>query len=99
MLGVSVALDKMDALKILPQAFFDAIGRVKARDAGYGRLLHLHPDGIPYYFEGAIMPVHLYAKPIIMKAVRRLGGKQFVLASTDAGRAKWGTILSQRFGS
>lgn len=61
-------------------------------------LLDLHADGIPYYFEGGITPVHLYAKPIITKAVRKLGGKNFVLASTDAGRAKWVQSLANDLG-
>lgn len=52
-------------------------------------LLDLHSDGIPYYFEGGIHPVHVYAKPVIVAAARRLRGDDFVLACTDAGRAKW----------
>ena len=52
-------------------------------------LLDLHSEGIPFYFEGALRPVHLYAKPLILAAARRLGGQDFVLACTDAGRAKW----------
>lgn len=52
-------------------------------------LLDLHSEGLPYYFEGALRPVHLYAKPVVMAAARRLGGERFVIACTDAGRAKW----------
>jgi len=51
--------------------------------------LDLHSAGIPHYFEGEIRTVHLYAKKIIMNIAQNLGGKNFVLASTDAGRAKW----------
>lgn len=50
-------------------------------------LLDLHSEGICHYFEGSIRPVHVYAKSVILRAVRRLGAH--VLACTDAGRAKW----------
>lgn len=52
-------------------------------------LLDLHADGIPYYFEGSVRAVHVRALPVITDAVRRLAGDDFVLACTDAGRAKW----------
>jgi ribose-phosphate pyrophosphokinase len=52
-------------------------------------LLDLHSAGLPHYFEGAIRPTHVYARPIILAAARRLGGPDFVLACTDSGRAKW----------
>lgn len=52
-------------------------------------LLDLHSEGIPYYFEGRIRPVHLSAKPVILEAMRDLAKGDFVLACTDAGRAKW----------
>jgi ribose-phosphate pyrophosphokinase len=52
-------------------------------------LLDLHAEGLPHYFEGSITPVHLYAKQVILEEVRRLGGSDFVVACTDAGRAKW----------
>lgn len=61
-------------------------------EAGAGNrvvLLDLHTPGIAYYFEGGIRPFHLYAKPIVLEQARRLGGRDFVLACTDAGRAKW----------
>ena len=53
-------------------------------------LLDLHTEGVPYYFEGALRPVHLSARPVILAAVRRLTADSpgFVLACTDAGRAK-----------
>lgn len=60
--------------------------------AAYGNrviLMDLHSEGIPYYFEGQLVPKHLYAKDVILKVARELGGDDFVLASTDAGRAKW----------
>jgi ribose-phosphate pyrophosphokinase len=61
-------------------------------------LLDLHSEGIPYYFEGAIHPVHVYAKPLIEEIARELGGDAFVLGSTDAGRAKWVESLAYDLG-
>src|SRR5437868_650735 len=52
-------------------------------------LLDLHSEGIPHYFEGSLHPVHVYAKPLIESLVRDLAGRDFILGSTDAGRAKW----------
>lgn len=52
-------------------------------------LLDLHSEGIPHYFEGSLHPVHVYAKPLIESLARDLAGRDFVLGSTDAGRAKW----------
>ncbi|MCA9662229.1 MAG: ribose-phosphate pyrophosphokinase [Myxococcales bacterium] len=52
-------------------------------------LLDLHSEGIPHYFEGELTAVHVYGKPIVRDVARRLGGDDFVLACTDAGRAKW----------
>lgn len=52
-------------------------------------LLDLHVAAIAHYFEKPIRPVHVYGKPVVMAAARRLGGDAFVLACTDAGRAKW----------
>ncbi len=52
-------------------------------------MMDIHSDGIPHYFEAGIRPVHLYCKPVVIEAARELGGEDFVLAATDAGRAKW----------
>lgn len=52
-------------------------------------LFDLHTEGLPHYFENDLYPVHVYCKEIIMAAAREYGGNNFVLASTDAGRAKW----------
>jgi ribose-phosphate pyrophosphokinase len=58
-------------------------------------LLDLHTEGLPYYFEGKIRPIHLYGKSLVAQSCRELVGeddwhtRRFVLASTDAGRAKW----------
>lgn len=61
-------------------------------------LVDLHSEGLPYYFDGHIRPVHLYAKPVIMTAARRVAGEDFVIASTDAGRAKWVESLANDLG-
>lgn len=58
-------------------------------------LLDLHSEGIPHYFGEHITATHLYGKKVIMQAIKDLGkGKDFILASTDAGRAKWVASLA-----
>lgn len=53
-------------------------------------MIDLHVDGITYYFESGIRPVHLYGKDLVKEAALELAdGRPFVLGSTDAGRAKW----------
>ncbi len=52
-------------------------------------LFDLHSDGIPYYFGPTVQPQHIYCKEFVKKACAQLAGEQFVLAATDAGRAKW----------
>lgn len=61
-------------------------------------LLDLHAEGITHYFEGQLRPVHLYAKQVVCDLARRLGGDGFVLACTDAGRAKWVESLANDLG-
>jgi ribose-phosphate pyrophosphokinase len=61
-------------------------------------LLDLHTEGVPYYFESKTRAVHLYAKTIVMEACREIAGDDFVLASTDAGRAKWVESLANDLG-
>ena len=54
-------------------------------------LLDLHVDSIAYYFEGNVRPWHLSGRPLILQAIReglQVEGEEFVMASTDAGRAK-----------
>jgi ribose-phosphate pyrophosphokinase len=58
-------------------------------------LMDLHSEGIPYYFENNVRAHHIYCKPIIIKAIQQLGGNDFVLAATDAGRAKWVESLAE----
>lgn len=61
-------------------------------------LLDLHTAGIQHYFSGLIRPVHLQARDRILEAARRLGGDGFVMACTDAGRAKWVEYLANELG-
>lgn len=61
-------------------------------------LLDLHSEGIPHYFEGQLITLHLYAKPVIMDTCRNIGGDDFILACTDAGRAKWVESLANDLG-
>jgi ribose-phosphate pyrophosphokinase len=61
-------------------------------------LLDLHVDSVAYYFEGGIRPIHVYGKSLVTAAARRLGGSSFVLACTDAGRAKWVESLANDLG-
>lgn len=61
-------------------------------------LFDLHTEGLPHYFEGHLFPVHVYCKDIIMQAAKEVGGTDFVLASTDAGRAKWVESLANELG-
>lgn len=58
----------------------------------------LHSEGIPHYFSESIRPVHVYCKQIVLKAAQELYGNNFVLASTDAGRAKWVESLANEAG-
>jgi ribose-phosphate pyrophosphokinase len=61
-------------------------------------LLDLHVDPIANYFEGGIRPIHVYGKTLVTAAARRLAGDDFVLACTDAGRAKWVESLANDLG-
>ncbi len=61
-------------------------------------LFDLHSEGIQYYFEHDLYPVHVYCKDIVIAAARQYGGDNFVMASTDAGRAKWVESLANDLG-
>ncbi|MGE0870945.1 MAG: ribose-phosphate diphosphokinase [Kofleriaceae bacterium] len=61
-------------------------------------LLDLHVASLEHYFEGGLRTVHVYGKPLVTAAARRLGGQDFVLACTDAGRAKWVESLANDLG-
>ncbi len=51
-------------------------------------LFDLHSEGIPFYFGTNVQAQHVYCKQLIMDACKQLH-TEFVLAATDAGRAKW----------
>lgn len=66
--------------------------------------IDLHSEGIPHYFEGQSHVVHLYAKNEIKSMIDDIVGgdhwqerQKFVLASTDAGRAKWVESLANEY--
>ncbi|MCC6556377.1 MAG: ribose-phosphate pyrophosphokinase [Polyangiaceae bacterium] len=62
-------------------------------------LFDLHTDGIAYYFGDSHITRHLYGASIVTEAVRRLMGERpYVLAATDAGRAKWVQSLARVLG-
>jgi ribose-phosphate pyrophosphokinase len=70
-----------------------------AREGNRVLMVDLHAEGIPHYFEGNISTEHLYAKDLVITAARKLAaGRPFVLASTDAGRAKWVESLANDIG-
>lgn len=58
----------------------------------------LHAAGIPHYLEGGIRHTHLYAKEAVKSLCREIGGEDFVLASTDSGRAAWVESLANDMG-
>ena len=60
-------------------------------------LLDLHSEGIPHYFEG-LTAFHVYSKPVLTPVIRQAGGADFVLGSTDSGRAKWVESLANDLG-
>lgn len=61
-------------------------------------LLDLHVASIAYYFEGGVRPFEVYGKSLVTQAARRIAGEDFVLACTDAGRAKWVESLANDLG-
>lgn len=61
-------------------------------------MMDLHSEAMSYYFEGGIVPTHLTARPVVTQACQDLAGSDFVLASTDAGRAKWVESLANDMG-
>lgn len=62
-------------------------------------LVDLHVEGVTHYFEGGTHPVHVSARPIVAAAARRLGGDDFLVGCTDAGRAKWVEALANDLGT
>ncbi|QKJ29864.1 ribose-phosphate pyrophosphokinase [Mucilaginibacter mali] len=75
---------------------FSAIPRGNKGNKIY--LFDLHTEGLPHYFEHELYPVHVYCKDIVIDAARQYGGNNFVMANTDAGRAKWVESLANDMG-
>ncbi len=68
---------------------------------GHGKhfiFFDLHSEGIPHYFEGQVLISHIYCKSIVNRVAQYLAGKQFVLACTDTGRAKWVESIANEIG-
>jgi len=62
-------------------------------------LFDLHAEGIPYYFDSDVQPHHIYCEALHAENARFLaGGENFVLAATDAGRAKWVESMANKMG-
>jgi len=62
-------------------------------------LFDVHTEQMIHYFEGNIRKVHVSGKSLIEEIARELAaGRPFVLASTDAGRAKSVTSLAKELG-
>lgn len=58
----------------------------------------LHTEGIPHYVEDPLAAHHIYAEPVLVEQFKAFGGDNMVLASTDAGRAKWVQSLAMACG-
>lgn len=62
-------------------------------------LFDLHAEGIPYYFDSDVQPQHIYCTELNEQNARMLAnGEDFVLAATDAGRAKWVESMANQMG-
>ena len=60
----------------------------QAARGNHFHLLDLHSEGIPHYFEGPVTTQHLNSHQLWTARLLPLNDGDFVLASTDAGRAK-----------
>jgi ribose-phosphate pyrophosphokinase len=62
-------------------------------------LFDLHAEGIPYYFDSNVQPHHIYCEALhAANAGSLANGESFVLAATDAGRAKWVESMANKMG-
>jgi len=61
-------------------------------------LLDLHSEGITHYFHSGMPARHLRATSVLLPVIREVGGDDFVLGSTDAGRAKWVEGMANELG-
>lgn len=51
-------------------------------------LLDLHSEGIPHYFEGGLIPSHIYAKPLVISAANQLAAHIAMQVKANAGSKK-----------
>ena len=58
----------------------------------------LHSPGIPHYMENGVGVVHLRSGELLGEKILEVGGCDFVLGSTDAGRAKWVETMANQIG-
>ncbi|MGB0647819.1 MAG: ribose-phosphate diphosphokinase [Bradymonadia bacterium] len=58
----------------------------------------LHSPGIPHYMENGVSAIHVRSFDLLAPHIKRLGGEDFVLGSTDAGRAKWVETMANMIG-
>lgn len=71
----------------------------KARICNEILLIDLHTLGTTHYFEGHLHPYHLAGMETVATLIKDLGTlENVVLASTDAGRAKWVEALANHLG-
>jgi ribose-phosphate pyrophosphokinase len=70
----------------------------RARTGNRVILLDAHSEGLPHYFEGGLTSLHLRADPVILRAARKIGIANSVLACADAGRAKRVQSLANALG-
>ncbi len=69
-----------------------------AKQGNRAFFVDLHSTGLPYYFEGSLTTRQLSAKSVTIAAAKKMGSNDFVLACTDAGRAKWVESLAHEIG-
>ena len=86
---VVMAKNRARLLSAIPQAYMGNLVY----------FLDLHVAGLQFYLEGEMHSEHLYGKSLVIEAAKEMGGDNFVLASTDAGRAKWVESLANDMGT
>ena len=69
----------------------------KARLGNEFVFFDLHTQGVPHYLEGSIRLAQLSARGFVAEVLREFGDG-VILASTDAGRAKWVESLANAVG-
>lgn len=60
-------------------------------------MMDLHVSGLVHYFSGNCQRLELYAEPILLKAIKNLKLKNFVIGSADLGRTKWVETFANKF--